>query len=145
MSGRFDEYCETILGSDKQNPTCLMSHDWHTDRVPWNQGAVRNGMQANGFWAVEVERDGRYQFELRRWAKELDAGINEAIDGGKAITATKARLKIANRDMTVPISRNARAVKFDLQLKAGKTCLQTWFMDDRGNSRGAYYVYVKRL
>jgi arylsulfatase A-like enzyme len=145
VSEHFDEYCETILGSDKQNPTCLMSHDWHTQKVPWHQRAVLNGMQANGFWAVEVERDGRYQFELRRWAKELDAGINEAIDGGKAITATEARLTIADQDMTVPVSRNARAVTFDLRLKAGKTRLQTWFMDNRGNSRGAYYVYVKRL
>ncbi len=145
VSERFDEYCQTILGSDKQNPTCLMSHDWHTDRVPWNQGAVRNGMRANGFWAVEIQRDGRYQFELRRWAKEVDAGINEAVEGGKAITATKARLKIADQDMTAPVSRNARAVKFELKLKACKTSLQTWFMDDGGNSRGAYYVYVKRL
>jgi arylsulfatase A-like enzyme len=145
ISGRFDEFCETILGSDKQNPTCLMSHDWHTEKVPWHQRAVLNGMQANGFWAVEVERNGRYQFELRRWAKELDAGINEAIDGGKAIAATKARLTIADQDVTVPVARNARAVKFELQLKAGKTRLQTWFMDNRGNSRGAYYVYVKRL
>jgi arylsulfatase A-like enzyme len=145
ISGRFDEFCETILGSDKQNPTCLMSHDWHTEKVPWHQRAVLNGMQANGFWAVEVERNGRYQFELRRWAKVLDAGINEAIDGGKAIAATKARLTIADQDVTVPVARNARAVKFELQLKAGKTRLQTWFMDNRGNSRGAYYVYVKRL
>ncbi len=145
VSGRFDEYCETILGSDKQNPTRLMSHDWHTEKVPWNQGAVRSGMQANGFWAVEIERDGRYQFELRRWAKELDVGINEAIAGGKVITATEARLTIADQDMTVPVSRNARAVTFDLRLRAGKTRLQTWFLDNRGNSRGAYYVYVKRL
>jgi arylsulfatase A-like enzyme len=145
VSGRFDEYCEIILGSDKQNPTCLMSHDWHADRVPWNQGAVRSGMQANGFWAVDVVRDGRYRFELRRWAKEVDAGINEAVEGGKAINATKARLTIADKDLTVPVSRNAHAVTFELQLKAGKTRLQTWFMDDRGNSRGAYYVYVKRL
>ena len=145
VSGRFDEYCETILGSDKQNPTRLMSHDWHTEKVPWNQGAVRSGMQANGFWAVEIERDGRYQFELRRWAKELDVGINDPIEGGKAITVTEARIKIADQDVTVPVSRNARAVTFDLRLRAGKTRLQTWFLDNRGNSRGAYYVYVKRL
>lgn len=145
VSVRFDEYCEIILGSDKQNPTRLMSHDWHAERVPWNQGAVRNGMQANGFWAVEVARDGRYKIDLRRWPKEVDAGINEAVEGGKTITATRARLTIADQDMTVPVSRNARAVTFELQLKAGKTRLQTWFMDDRGNSRGAYYVYMKLL
>ncbi|MCP4611057.1 MAG: arylsulfatase [Planctomycetes bacterium] len=145
VSERFDEYCETILGSDKHNPTCLMSHDWHTPKVPWNQGAVRNGMQVNGFWAVEVERNGRYQFELRRWPEELNVGINDAIEGGKAITATKARIKIADQDVTVPVSRTARSIKFDLRLKTGKTRLQTWFMDNSGNSRGAYYVYVKRL
>ena len=145
VSQRFDEYCEIIIGTDKHNPTRLMSHDWHAPQVPWNQGAVLSGMQANGFWAVDVERDGMYQFELRRWPKELNAPINEAIPGGKAITATEARLKIADADMTVPVSRDARAVTFKIGLKAGKTRLQTWFMDDRGNSRGAYYVYVKRL
>ena len=54
-------------------------------------------------------------------------------------------MKIANQDVTVPVSVNARVVTIDLILKAGKTRLQTWLMDDRGNSRGAYYVYVKRL
>jgi len=145
VSQRFDEYCEIIIGSDKQNPTCLMSHDWHTPKVPWNQGAVRSVMQANGFWAVEVARDGRYQFELRRWPKELDAAINEAIPGGKAIRATEARLKIADADVTMPVPGDAHAVRFEVRLKAGKTRLQTWFTDNRGNSRGAYYVYVKRL
>ncbi|MFB0554226.1 MAG: arylsulfatase [Phycisphaerae bacterium] len=145
VSLRFDEYCEIIIGSDKQNPTRLMSHDWHTPKVSWNQGAVRSGMQANGFWAVEVARDGEYQFELRRWPKELDAPINEAIPGGKAITVTEARLKIADADMTMPVPGDAHAVTFRLQLKAGKTRLQTWFTDNRGNSRGAYYVYAKRL
>ncbi|MBA7482246.1 hypothetical protein ES707_17730 [subsurface metagenome] len=145
VSQRFDEYCEIIIGSDKHNPTRLMSHDWHTPRVAWSQGAVRSGMEANGFWAVEVARDGRYQFELLRWPIELNVPINETIPGGKAITATEARLKISDADMTVPVSMNARAVTFKIDLKAGKTRLQTWFMDNRGNSRGAYYVYVKRL
>jgi len=145
VSQRFDEYCEIIIGSDKQNPTRLMSHDWHTPKGPWNQGAVLSGMQANGFWAVEVARAGRYQFELRRWPKEVDAPINEAIPGGKAITVTEARLKIADADMTMPVLKDAHAVTFRLKLKAGKTRLRTWFMDDRGNSRGAYYVYAKRL
>jgi arylsulfatase A-like enzyme len=174
VSERFDEYCEIIIGSDKQNPTRLMSHDWHGAEVPWSQGTVRNGMQANGFWAVEIERDGTYQFELRRWPKELDAPINAAVpggpvlrprvflsktraratEGGKAISATSTRLKIVpvsafaestGVDMTKPVSGDAHAVTFEVELKAGKGRLQTWFIDDKGESRGAYYVYVKRL
>jgi hypothetical protein len=145
VSERFDEYCEIIIGSDKQNPTRLMSHDWHTAKVPWNQGAVRSGMQANGFWAVEIERDGTYRFELRRWPKELDAAINAAVDGGKAISATSARLKIADLDVTRVIPNGAHAVTFSVGLKAGKKRLQSWLIDDEGESRGAYYVYAKRL
>ncbi|MFQ6034271.1 MAG: arylsulfatase [Sedimentisphaerales bacterium] len=145
VSQRFDEYCHIIIGSDKENPTRLMSHDWHGQKVPWSQRAVRNGMQANGFWAVEVARDGTYEFALRRWPIEVDQPINAAISGGKAISATSARLKIADIDVTQPVPKNATAVTFQVRLKAGKTRLQTWFMDQQGTCRGAYYVYVKRL
>jgi len=145
ISERFDEYCETIIGSDKQNPIRLMSHDWHSEMPAWSQSAVRSGSKANGFWAVEIERNGTYQFELRRWPKELNTPINAAIPDGKAIIATEARLKIADVDVTKQVSEDALGVTFQVKLKAGKTHLQTWFIDDEGESRGAYYVYVKRL
>ena len=145
LSKEFDKYCEIVIGSDKQNPTRLMSHDWHTPKVPWHQRAVSNGMQANGFWAVEIDRDGTYEFELRRWPKEVDAPMNRAIDRGKAVAATQARLKIANEDLTKPIPADAHYVTFRLRLKAGKTRLQSWLTDNKGASRGAYYIYAKRL
>ncbi len=145
LSKGFDDYCEIIIGSDKQNPTRLMSHDWHTPKVPWNQGAIRNGMQANGFWATEIDRDGTYEFALRRWPKEANAPINATIKGGKAIRVTKARIKIANVDQSKSVDKEAVEVTFRVNLKAGKAKLQTWFTDDDGASRGAYYVYAKRL
>jgi hypothetical protein len=75
----------------------------------------------------------------------VGALINEAILGGKAVTVTKARLKVADVDESKPVSKEMRAVTFQVRLKAGKTRLQTWFTDDEGTSRGAYYVYAKRL
>ncbi|GAH83387.1 unnamed protein product, partial [marine sediment metagenome] len=113
-----------------------------------------SGTKRNSFWAVEVARDGEYEISLRRWPKEVDAPITAAIPGGKAISANTARLKIADVDVTKPIPRDATAVKFKVKLKAGKTRLQSWFipphrgagfMDEQGESRGAYYVYAKRL
>ncbi len=145
VSQRFDEQCEIIIGSGKENPVKLTCHDWHGEKLPpWNQGHIRDGKQANGFWAVEVIRPGRYEFGLRRWPLEVDEPINAAIPGGSAISATQARLKIADVDIVKPISLTDAVVTFDVRLKAGKTRLQTWFTDDTGNSRGAYYVYVKR-
>ena len=147
-SKRFGEYCEIIIGSDKENPSTLTCHDWHSiegvRQAHSNQGAVRDGAQTSGFWAVEIASDGVYEFALRRWPAEVDEPINAAVGGGKAIGATNARLKIADVDITKPVSAGARAVTFELKLKAGKTRLQTWFTNDQGDSWGAYYLYVKR-
>ncbi len=145
VSQRFDEHCEIVIGSDKENPTRLMSHDWHEAPV-WSQSAVRSGSEKNGFWAVEVARDGTYEFSLRRWPEELGEPITAAISGGQAISATEARLKIADVDAAKPIPEGAVAMTFEVQLQAGKTRLETWFTDKgKGESRGAYYVYAKRL
>jgi arylsulfatase A-like enzyme len=143
-SKRFGEYCESIIGSGKENPARLTCHDWHAPDVPWNQQAIRSGPEANGFWAVEIARDGTYEFSLRRWPAELNRPINASVPGGKTISATSARLKIADVDLTKPVPQDAVAVTFQAKLTAGKTRLQTWFTDDAGTSRGAYYVYAKR-
>ncbi len=144
VSPAFDSYCEIVLGADEENPARLTGFDWHT-RSPWNQGAIRAGVVANGFWAVEIVRDGTYEFTLRRWPAEVDAPITAAIPGGKAIAATTARLKIGELDLNKPIPQDAAAVTFRVDLKAGKTKLQTWLLDDAsGQSRGAYYVEVRK-
>lgn len=146
VSRRFDEYCAIVIGSERENPSVLTCHDWHGgEQTPWNQKHILEGVEANGFWAVEIERDGRYEFALRRWPVEVDRPINAAIPGGKAISATNARLKIAETDLTQPVTGDATAAIFQVWLKAGQTRLQTWFTGDMGLSRGAYYVYVKRL
>ena len=144
ISKRFDEYCPIVLGSQKENPTMLSSHDWHEGK-PWNQEQIRQGVKNNGFWAVDVELAGQYEISLRRWPLEVNAAITGAIEGGKAIDAKTARLKIADLDIGKPVPENAAAVTFEAKLKAGKTTLQTWFIDPAGQSRGAYYVYVRRL
>jgi len=146
VSQRFDEYCEIVLGSDEDNPARLTCHDWHGGgAVPWAQGHIRKGLEANGFWAVDVAQAGAYEFSLRRWPMEVDAPINAAIPGGRAIRAQQARLQIANVDVTKPIDAQAKEVTFKVSLPAGKTTLRTWFTADDGTSRGAFFAYVKRV
>ncbi len=146
VSQRFDEYCEIVIGSDRENPTRLTCHDWHgPDLPPWNQGHVLKGLQANGFWAVELERAGEYEFSLRRWPMEAAAPINAAIPGGRAIRADQARLAIGRIDLAKPVSEEAREILFRVPLEPGKMKLQTWLSADDGTSRGAYFVYVRRV
>ena len=98
----------------------------------------------------------RYQVELRRWPVEADTEITaglppyEAVDGtyveGKALPIAHARLKVAKFDRTVPVTATDKVISFTLNLPAGPTDLQTWFLDaNRKLLTGAYYVYITRL
>ena len=146
VSQRVDEHCEIVIGSDKENPSRLTCHDWHGgDLPPWDQTHILKGTQANGFWAVEVARAGDYEFSLRRWPIEVDAPINAPIPGGRAIRASTARLTIGPIDQSQSIADGARQVTFRVRLEAGKMKLQTWLTADDGVSRGAYFVYVRRI
>ena len=102
-----------------------------------------------------VDRDGDYEFSLRRWPIEADAAIADglppykAVDGqypaGKSLPITKARLKIGGVDESRSVAKEDKAVRFTAPLKAGPAQLRTWFMDGDGKELcGAYYVYVRR-
>jgi arylsulfatase A-like enzyme len=134
ISKRFDEYCEIVVGSEKENPTPLCCHDWHGEPAPSDQGAVRRGVKANGFWAIEVARAGKYEVTLRQQPAAAKFPIE----------ATTARLKIGDLEVSKPVESGAAEVVFQVELKAGKTRVQTWFGDKGGDLRGAYYVEVKR-
>ncbi|HSW00641.1 MAG TPA: sulfatase-like hydrolase/transferase [Sedimentisphaerales bacterium] len=146
VSARFDAYCDIVIGSDKENPSRLTSHDWHeANPSPWNQTHVLHGVEANGFWTVEAEQAGEYEFSLRRWPREVGAPINAAIPGGRAIQATKARLVIGPIDLEKAILEDAKEAAFRVELQPGRMKLQTWLIAEGGVSRGAYYVCVNRV
>ncbi len=134
----FDRYVRIDLGSDAQNPTRLMSHDWLTDdsgQCPWNQSHIRQGTLGNGPWAVNVVQDARYRFKLYRWPRHLN----------REMERTHARLTIAGHDVESKISSSQTFAAFDLDLKAGPAMLQTWLTRKDGKQHGAYFVWVERL
>jgi hypothetical protein len=96
---------------------------------------VQKGVKANGFWAVEVARPGKYAITLRQRPAVAQLPIK----------AATARLTIGTLDLSKPVPAGATAVTFAVDLKAGQTRLQTWLTDKDGESRGAYYVEVKYL
>jgi arylsulfatase A-like enzyme len=138
LEPRFDDYAWIVQGSDHENPARLTCHDWHAPsrQVPWNQQAVKSMPQANGYWMVEIERDGEYAFTLR----------HQPTDARFPLRATKARLKIGDVEASAPVPPDVTAVTLTATLKAGRYRLQTWLEDDRsGESRGAFFVQVMRM
>jgi len=83
----------TIIGADAENPTRLTCYDWHTSRwIAW-QDDVRRVRDTNGYWEVELARDGRYLFTLRQQPEEAPCPIQ----------APEARLRIGPFDQTKPV------------------------------------------
>ena len=148
VSSAYDDYCRIVLGNDAENPARLTAFDWHS-ATPWHQPSIMQGLAENGFWAVQVARDGDYEVALRRWPQEVNAPITAVLPRarpGVAVRATQARLKIADIELTQPVSAEACEVVFRVKLKAGPAMLQTWLEDENsGQSRGAYYLSVRRL
>lgn len=149
-----NEFSAMVIGSDAENPMQLSPADWEDSFL--DQGAqVRSGLRRNGAWNVIVDRAGQYEIELRRWAREADAPLAAGLpprqhaDGtfpaGTALPITQARVRIADFDQAHSVSRDTKQVTFTARLPAGRTQLQTWFLDAEGNELcGAYYVYLQR-
>ena len=130
----FDEYVRIGLGNEAENPVHLMSHDWHTDNepVPWHQRHVENGLESNGFWAVDVEESGAYEIKLLRWPNHLD----------QAMGVVQARLAIGSIDETISLNPGVTEAVFEVDLEAGPTTLQSWLTTAENKVQGAYFVKV---
>jgi len=133
ISKRFGEYCEIVVGSEKENPTALACHDWHGQPAPSQQEMVKKGVIANGFWALDVAKGGNYEITLRQQPAEAKF----------VIPATTARLAVAGIDETKPVPPGATSVTFVVKLPGAKARLQTWLTEKDGTTRGAYFVQVK--
>lgn len=161
VSENHDRICEIALGTDHEIPTKLTAYSWNNSTgnqadMPWAHHHIVAGPLQNGSWRVNVHRPGKYVFRLRRWPEESGLAINQTsnaeppekpwhpLEAG-TLCANRARLRIQDIDMVLPVNDDAKSVDFTVHLRTGSSVLQTWFMDAEGNSRGAYYVTVERL
>ena len=159
---------EITIGSEAENPVCLTAHDLNGAAI-WNHDQVLSAKFADGYWVIDVEKSGEYEFGLRRWPREVEKpilseievpeklkklvyyskGLDYAIthDTSQKIEATYARIQIDGIEEEHLIDSDTTEAKFRLKLEKGPARLQTWFVNgaDDGGSIGAYYVYVTRI
>ncbi|WP_158848555.1 sulfatase-like hydrolase/transferase [Algibacter sp. L1A34] len=146
---RSSEYTRIVIGNAAEPETDLHAMDFH-GTVIWEQDAVKKGAKGSGFIAIEFEKTGAYNFDLRRWPKEIEKETTLTSAGsGKALAIASARIKIWDGDTiyvdeTKKANLNADGVKFTLKnLPKGPAFVQTWFYDASGEMVGAvYYNYV---
>lgn len=166
----FSQTTEIYLGHPEHPVVSLTAHDWIQDVYPpWHQGSIRAADRKQrgpqklahaGHWAVKVIEDGNYQVSLRRWPVESQAAINSSLPAGEdvpgatkafrtmpgsSIGATHAVLRIDGKDLQrKPVGKQAEAVSFVTELKAGSYQLAPLFEIPEGEL-GAYYVVVTSI
>jgi len=159
MLPSYSHVSRLVVGSGQENPVLLTCHSWRTPskEMSYNQRHVRDGVMIDdAYWPIEVERDGRYRIELRRWPREADASLGDSVPKveqpfvktlpeGRAFEIIEAWLKVGDYDNAIPVKPAAKAAVFEVELKKGNTRLQTRFKTHSGESIGAYYVYVERM
>jgi arylsulfatase A-like enzyme len=146
---RSSEYTRIILGSSKEPESELYAMDFH-GTIIWEQAMVKKGVSGSGFIAVDFDKKGTYNFDLRRWPKELENKTTLTSAGpGKALDIASARIKIWNGDKvyvdaTKDADANADGVHFALKdFPKGPAFIQTWFYNSKGEMEGSvYYNYV---
>lgn len=134
----FDDYVRIHFGNQAQNPTELMSHDWHCENQrdsAWSQGAVKRGLLGNGPWSVHVEKPGKYEITLYRWADHLN----------QSMECTKASFKLGDVQQTIELQPSDTEAKFTAQLPKGPAMFWTYLTRENGKQHGAYYASVRLL
>jgi hypothetical protein len=133
ISRDFDKYDEIIIGSDRENPATLYSHDTHSK-------------ENRRIWIINVEKAGEYQFKISRWPEEADKRISENKDGDIDFNLHEAHLLIGNTGIKASAKPDKKSVEFIVHLKAGTTCLEAWFTDNKKKRKlGADFISVNLL
>lgn len=117
ISVDFDKYNEIIIGSEKENPGILHSHDAHRNK----DGKL---------WVINVEREGKYEFKISRFPFEANRNIFSNNNSSENIIAYKAHLQIGNINSEIDVSPELKFASFTVHLSPGPTCIQAWFNDN---------------
>ena len=144
---------------NKTYSTKITSHVWHEcTKLCFSQDHIREGIDGNGYIAIEVQDEGEYNFELRRYPREANLPINASCDSvpkndrcfkelsaGKVYNVVSAKIKIGDLVASSPVDSNKTYIDFKLKLKKGTNTIRTYFDLDNGNRIGAYYIYIEPI
>lgn len=144
-----------IIGSDRENPMMLSACEW-LDVFVDQQVQVRRGVGKNSYWNLEVAEAGEYEFEVRRWPKEVNASFTEGLPAmadyrvrwgveGVALPVGEVRIQLGREVQRTTVDPSDKSATFTFQLEEGPILLHTWLeRSHRDPISGAFFVYVTR-
>lgn len=161
LGSKPNEYVPILLGTKHQAEVTLTSGDWEGIYAD-NTGHVRNaiGGPRGGHWHVTITQPGEYEFVLRRWPRETGVALGDAevVTGARAKVGAKTYnppaktfpiaegiVTVAGKEAHAKTNPKAQSVTVKMTLPAGRTILNAWFRDAKGEDQcGAFFVYASK-
>jgi len=127
-----------VLGAEDAPSVRLVAMDWYIGDKPWTQQGLKN-KRSQGTWRVEIARDGKYAFEMRRYPREEP----------RTIEAKTAMVEVGDAKGSVQLNVLDTKATVKMTLKKGVYDMTATFVppvDSVGQKNwGANYVYVEYL
>ena len=144
-----------VIGADRQDPVALTGEDWRVKPLIYQSWvSVLRKYDPKSVWNVEVARAGRYRLALRRWPRETGVPINAVLPKEKwchgmtrcvALRGVESGIRVEDVELHQPVTDGMQEAEFTLDLAAGNTTIQGWFVDENRQLWSASYLYVERL
>ena len=156
FSKQLDEYKNlpvAIAGTPFQKEIKLtIQHAIGEGGGTWKSEHVAAGVKnPNNKYALEISKAGRYRISCRRWPKECPGAILGVPSSNpknqfkyRTVSPEKVRLEIFDKVYKSDVSIDHRSMDFVLDLPAGKTMLQTDFVEG-DKTYGVYYNYIEKV
>ncbi len=161
----FSHYEAYKVGEPGIAETTITVHDLHSSEpIAWSQVYIRDpksGKQpafGKGFYMIDVQQDGYYEVELRRWPKEsklsFDATMPElgkrekwyvTKPKGVLIPIKQASIDIDALHLDMPVNMKADNATFKAYLVKGRKRLYADFIGEDDVRFGAFYVYLRKV
>jgi arylsulfatase A-like enzyme len=153
-----DDPIPVIIDPKKENPVLLTSIDWwevDADNIDFISAAA--GGPRGGVWNIQVESEGKYRVELRRWPPHTNKAIGSegprVTVNGRPLThkftlipAHGAVLETNGVEQQASTSPESLGVVFQINLPRGRSKLHGWFRDAEGKDLcGAFYALLTKL
>jgi len=152
-------YAEIPVGHQEHNPVRLTIHDMHTEEnLPWNQLLIREGdMEPDGFYSINIIKDGTYQFRLSRYPAESELAINDVaqkipstlyIDGapeGKSLMAIKAIVEIDNIKIQADVNDDQPYAVLEAKFRKGRYKLKSKFISSDAKEFPVYFTTIESI
>lgn len=165
ISRDFSHYEAYKIGEPGISETTITVHDLHSSEpIAWNQSYIRSPESgkkpafANGFYMIDVQQDGYYEVELRRWPKESNLGFDDTTPElgkrekwyvpqpeGVVLPIKQASIDIDALHLDMPVDMKADNVTFNTYLVKGRKRLYADFISEDDVRFGAFYMYLRKV